>query len=441
MVLVWCAQAVIHLCYRDFISPRNEYAGLMFDEPGLVRMMIWNALFSLPVLLLPRTWDRPGAIILWYLYIVCFLPFGVLSLDMGKDATLAYSVVSFFIPFCLLCLLYRFWQPKAPLQLGHIPAAFCIIVFATIAVLGSIVMFYSFRGEIDLSLQTAYIRRLDARVTAGSRSITAYAGAFFSQAVVPVLIAFSLTKFSFRNVAVIPGFIGAIAIFAFNGTKSTVVTPIIMVVLGLALALRWNRGWQLLSGVLVFMVTAYLLDALYGNEFLTDIVIRRVFAVPVQLAHGYLEFYGTTGFLYFTDIGIISKMVSSPHGGRTASFIIGEDYFGIQGLNANVGAIPYGFAELGISGSWLICGCILGLILLLDRASISKNVRWTVPLAFAIAFRLSEQSFHTALISGGILIILAVFLFVTDDSSKSESVPTVMPPLAPDLRRCDELRV
>jgi hypothetical protein len=415
--LVWIAQFLLHYCYRDFISPRNESAGMRFENPDVWQLVLWNFIFSLPVLLLPKKWDKPGAIILWYLYIVTILPFGTLTLDMGRDETMNLAVLSFLLPFVLLITLYSFVPSQRPLQIAKIPLTTCTTIFAILSVVGAFVIFYEFRNEIGMSLETVYDRRLEARLSAQSRSIGAYGLAIFAQAVVPVAVALSLTKLSFRNAAIVPAFFGALAIFGFNGTKSSVLTPFIMVLLVVGLAFHWKQGIHLLFGLIALLLVGYGLDAAYEQSVLTEFLARRLFAVPVQLAHTYLEFFSGTDYLYFSDIGFVNNLIgaNSPYSGMTAGFIIGEEYFGGSHLNANVGSIPYGFAEMGIAGSWIVCAIIFFLLVLVDRSAINKSPRWTVPLGFAIAFRLSEQALHTALISGGVVFILLVLVVVSED--------------------------
>jgi hypothetical protein len=418
LALVWCAQALLHICYRDFISPRNDSAGLVFYNPGIQNLILWNLLFSLPVLALPKDWARPAHIILWYLYIVLVLPLGVLSLDMGKDDTLVLATTSFVLPFCLMLGAYRLIRPKTPLQFAKIPVPAMTIGVTLVCLAGSLLLFHAFGKSMSLSWDAVYDRRIEARSATGLRSLLGYGLTLFSQAAIPIGIALSLRKFGLSSAAALPAIVGSIIIFGFNGTKAALLMPALLVMLAFALALRWTKGWHLLCGLIILLIADYVLDAGFENFFLSEFVIRRMFAIPVQLVHAYLDFFQPANYLYFSDLPFMGSILGNVYDDRSASFIIGQEYFGNSELNANVGAIAYGYAELGLAGSWLMCAGILVLLILVERGSINKNARWTVPLACAIGHHLSEQAFQTALLSGGILPILAVFLLSKDKESK-----------------------
>lgn len=409
IILSVLLQIALAFGYIYCIAPGNNFPNPPVDYYILFLPVV---LSTLPVVLLPKKFERPGDVILWYLYVVCILPYGVLTVLLAQDETLRTGVYALVLPFMALAACCRL-TPQIKLRLdAPLDRRVVIPALGVLAAVATAFFWILFKPSISFDLYSVYDRRLDARETSGSGTLLSYSLAALSAFVAPVLISFGCftRKYLLYGLA---GIVALLFVFFYDGTKASLFLPLALITVGAATRLRAFSPIFLLASILLLALTASAAELLWDAAFLNEIVVRRVFVVPVYLFHSFIEFFSVRGFLFFSDVKGLSGLISSTRS-DSASILVGEDYLGSAGLNANIGSISYGYAEMGILGGWLFAACIYFYILGMDavRHRYSKTILF--PLAFAVALRFSEQAFQTSLISGGLFFIL-LFLLMTKD--------------------------
>ena len=410
LALMVLAQIGIVFGYVFCIAPANNFPNAPFD---LYILIVPALISSIPAAFLPTTFTRPGDVILWYLYVICVLPYGVLSILLAKDETFNIGVYALVLPFIALALAYRFTPSSLKLKLdAPLDPNAAIPALGFLALLGTGLLWVMFKPKISFDLYAVYDRRHDAREILATGTLLPYVVALLSAFAAPILISFGM--FSRKHlVYAIPGVAVLLFVFFYNGTKTSLFLPLLMIVAGVTTRHRLFNPILLLGALVALLWIATALELIWGANAINELFVRRIIVTPVYLFHSFIEFFSVRGYLYFADINLISTLFAGTQT-EPASILVGEDHLGLPGLNANTGAIPYGFAEAGVLGGWIFAGCIYLYMIGLDLVRHRFPQYVLFPLALAVAFRFSEQAFQTSMLTGGLFFIL-LFLFLTKE--------------------------
>ncbi|MDB4665061.1 hypothetical protein OAE97_01810 [Verrucomicrobia bacterium] len=400
--------------------------GLVTVNFDVLDMCLAIAAGALTGLLLPKKISKFGELALWYVYIILILPFWMYIILLGVGDQFVQSALALYAPFVLIVILYNIApNTSKPFNIGFDIDISLASKFFSIACVGCGTIMVILLGiTFTFDFESVYDRRLNARESVVWGSVGSYVLAAYAKALMPLCVAVSMSPKCTKWGAT-AGFFGALVVFSFAGHKTQVFAPVVMVLIYIAHRSKKLTPITLAFGAFIVLAFAFMLEMLWGVTFLNNIISRRVFSVPQMLLHVYVEFFQSYGFLWFGDLSFLSGLLGSADQSASGGIIVGEEHFK-TGINANVGAIQYGFAEGGIFGSFLYAIAILIYIKIMDRISVGKNKIWILPLAVPVSLRFTEQALHTAILSGGLLWILLGVL-VVKDRCKISSLPLSNP--------------
>lgn len=96
---------------------------------------------------------------------------------------------------------------------------------------------------------------------------------------------------------------------------------------------------------------------------------------------------------------------------KPISLLVGENFLGMEGLNANTNAFVYSLGAGGLPYYFLTIVMVGVVFLILDSAFLLKNNPSFICLGFSYAILVVEQAATTALLSSGIGMLMALLIF------------------------------
>lgn len=420
LVFAW----MLNTSYEFVETELFAYQGLVWNPPGFEILTLGYLLAAAPCLWIPMELRRPSDLALWLTYItlvvpLCFFPFHVSHRD-------PMEVLGFVLPmlaaFPILCGVVRIPNFRIrPIPISH--RGFFWILLVLIGVTTFVVA--STNGfRFNLSLEDAYVRRLEARETAGQGSLAGYSLAWLAGSLAPLGIAYGLLR---RNLVLVgAGVFGLLAIFSFSGTKSSLFTPLIMLALLWLVRSKRSRVLNLMLIGTTLMVAVSAISWLRAeNPILSESFTRRLIISKGVSSTFYWQTYENDP-VYMRD-SIVARLVGLPEV-TEKSFQIGLLYGMSDQENYNSSAWSNGYANFGLVGI-LLTSIVIGLALkLVDSMAEYGNFEVLCVTCAFYAIVWGEQALETSLMSSGILLSLVLLLFLSGTGqARTQSLPEVAP--------------
>tara|TARA_B100000214_G_C23775790_1_gene538955 strand:- start:294 stop:734 length:441 start_codon:yes stop_codon:yes gene_type:complete len=133
---------------------------------------------------------------------------------------------------------------------------------------------------------------------------------------------------------------------------------------------------------------------LFKSNLILDFIVRRLFLIPGVVSSYYID--------HVPNIESISDI----------TYEIGANYFMRPDMNSNTNFIIMSYASFGLIGIIFI-SVLTGFIFSIFNNSPGPNYPYLGQLMCCnIAFTLTEQAFHTSLLSSGVIwsVVLCIFL-------------------------------
>ena len=201
----------------------------------------------------------------------------------------------------------------------------------------------------------------------------------------------------------------SLAVYSFDGTKSTVLTPLYLSLIFLIYCRSKYLSW--LPLIIGIVLTLSLFEfCVVKTNFINEFLTRRIIAVPGYLNTVYWDFFSENNKVLLTDS--IGKYFLDPVYDHSTTYLIGLEVLGNVETNANTGIWMGAFAHFGIVGIFVISavvGFILGLI---DNLTKQYNFMLGTLICAYLGITWSEQMLHTSILTGGIFYILLFLLLV-----------------------------
>ncbi|MCX7993329.1 MAG: hypothetical protein N2651_06630 [Fimbriimonadales bacterium] len=247
-----------------------------------------------------------------------------------------------------------------------------------------------------------YDLRLEAREWGAA---TGYALRFTGNVFAPILIAYGLTYS--RWLLVLCGACAQILVFSFDGTKSTLLS--LLLILFIWLMLRYRADYRtFVVSVIATILIGITIDQLFANPLISSLVLRRTIITPGLLTATYYDFFQSNEpFIWshsFLRLFLDNPYFSSP------AFVIGKYYFGNSETSANVNFLGEGIANLGAPGVAVVAFVAAIFLWMVDSVSRGKE-RFAIT-AFAVpGIALVNSSLTTSLVTHG-LITMTFFIWL-----------------------------
>jgi hypothetical protein len=215
--------------------------------------------------------------------------------------------------------------------------------------------------------------------------------------------------------------------------KAAFVYPFVISLFYLAMANRFR--WMLSTATISFAFTALIIFAgsfyqkLQVAEFVGWYLGVRTLLTPGALVVHYSDYFREHGFTFGTHITGVGYLVPTPQHyladkrWPSIGHFVGEDFLGIEKLNANANFIAWdGIASLGLVGIAIAFIALLAFLFLLDRSTSGIRSSISVPLLVPLSLTLTNGSLFTSLTSFGGIALLVVFGSMFVCASPSDGV-------------------
>ncbi|PLC05122.1 hypothetical protein CY658_15110 [Variovorax sp. RO1] len=390
------------------ILDRNSYAGLHELSSGfdsLLISIIWGCLIFY---FLPKKISLPSDIFLFFYLAFCLIwGAGYWSVSGQADFYFGLSMLCIgILPVILFKGIRQIiarTEVRKLARLGLFSSSWRIWALGLLLLTSALVGVTAFGGG-GFDWELMYDRRISARESFGVGTIPTYLFAMSINGVMPVMAFIGGRRGNF----LITGLAIAYAVFGFwlIGVKAPFLYAMIMWFLGFLLRkekFEYFHGYVLLGLNLVLL--AALVEMLFGESFISELFVRRAMVIPPFLQGVYVDYVLST----FSDLDswIFGKKLDVG-----IAIYIGQDYLGMDNLNANTNAFMYALASGGVALYLLAIFFVSFVFAVIDSAYKWKKDEIFLPIGAMYGLLLTEQAFGTAFLSSGIfLCLLVAFLF------------------------------
>ncbi|MCE9558445.1 MAG: hypothetical protein K8R88_05790 [Armatimonadetes bacterium] len=261
--------------------------------------------------------------------------------------------------------------------------------------------------QVSLSFGDIYERRLAARDAVPTGGLVGYITSLLAFSFAPLSLAIG---FSRKNYALIfAGLFAVVCIFSFSGTKSSILTPLLILILFTFAKQRSRFGtlnW--LAGFSVFVTFSSLVWTQIQNPALSAAFTNRlIVSRGISLAH-FWDVYRDRP-IYMGDSTLASVLSIPPAPAKT--YAVGAIYGFSEQDNYNASIWASAYANFGYVGI-VIAGVAAGIVLKLYNAlSVSGDRIVTCAMAGMLAMVWSDASFEGSLVTHGLVFTLP-YLFL-----------------------------
>lgn len=405
VVLLWA--------YTTVVSPNYAYEGMICRWPDAL-MMVWVIVLTLaPCFFLPYALARPSAVILWWLYLVVYIPsqlIPALTLSMSSDQFLTLQIS------LLACMALLCWAGSTrPLDTGRFALAgrlfwsgFWLVWIVSVTyialsggvgkLMGNLLTF--FEGGSEYAIRSEF-----NRVIAESGRTLSYLIGELGHAFDPFLIAYGLVYR--RRWYLVAGVVGQILIFGLTGLKSILLSGLFLALIAaLASGYRKSFGSAFAIALTCIVLLCTGVDYATYNIYLSSLFTRRTVLVPGLMTGFYFEHYSQVGPVGFGMHFSHDPSILTPPNEIAAV------YFHDPETNANANLWAEGFAELGLPGMLAFTLFTAFLMWLYDSLAAKRDVVLAALLAAMPAVAVSNTSPTTVLVTWGGL-MAGVLLYIS----------------------------
>lgn len=403
--------------YTNHYSPVFAYLGQVDARPEATDTLVVVAVAALPAAWLPLAARRPSTVLLWFLYLVAYVPLTVVPLLIEGDLSevLRYDIA---LAACMAILALVVRLPAPAIRVPRLTLGALTNLLIALGILSSLYIVAAFGIRAPPSLEDVYTTRYLSQTVFAAAPGIAYVVPWAGNAINPMLIALGIAR---RRVdLVLLGLAGQVLIYSVTGYKnvlfSIVVVPLVYG--AVAFARRSFGALMAAAGAGIIVVTAVAGDLSLG-------LARRVFATPGQVGWYYFEFFSDHP-LYQLSHSVLSWLGPSPYS-LPPPKVIGAVYFSDigSGVNANANLWSDAFANFGLAGV-VVFTLILALVLwVVDGIGRGRDLRVAGPLLAVAGLNLSDGALLTGLLTNGIALscVLIALMPPTTTAAGGRSPP------------------
>lgn len=179
----------------------------------------------------------------------------------------------------------------------------------------------------------------------------------------------------------------------------------------------FNKTSKSIYVVSPFIAMVFLSSFIYftiNQSILVDVFLRRMIQIPGMLAGFYYEFFNENGYAKYSYN--ILKGITFTNYSDIPPYLIGQNYFRNDGINANTGYLTSAYAEYGYLGGILIAIIVSLFYKLIDNIiETSKSNKNFLMLIFLLpTWALVNSAFITVVITHGLLLSFIFMILLKD---------------------------
>jgi len=396
---------LFRICYDVSIATNYDYYGFGLNTlASRYHPFFWVAAL-VPLAYLPLALKLPSDTVSWLLYLLVAGPTCFLAPNLTKELVDAVVIVFVF----LICHgLFEYFRRRKSISVNRSLRGGALLRVGLpafmLTMIGVVLFLVGF--NIDLSYANMYDRRVAARGILPGRTGVDYAVAIFSSTAVPISLTLGYTRK--RAHLLLLGIAGTLMMFSLTGEKTTIFTPLLVVsILFLATRFRRSFGLALVLLTCCLFAAATLQTMIFESDYLTEVFVRRRFAIPALLSVKYLEYFNLNSYLLYKNTFIGSIFFGGDIQSVQGSFMVGEEYFRSE-TNAGANLWATGFSHLGYFGMAFSSVLAAYIAKLFDGMTFGDDLIEVSVVCALIGSRWAEAGLHTSLLTHGVLAALVV---------------------------------
>lgn len=398
--------------FREHVAPAYPFPAYEYrspDDAWLVMAAVIAAV--LPALFLPLEASRPGAVMVWIIYALAYVPSQTMPvvrfdwpptdflwLQLGLLAGMGILVVADRLP------LIRLPAPRLPPRLfwGAFWTAYVACTSAIVWYVGVPKQIPTF-GEV-YDVRYDFIDRIEAMPDP-----LAYLWAWQGQVFNPFLVAYGLARKSWGAFAV--GALGQVYLYGVAGEKSQLFS--VGLIVGVFLLVRFARfalGAIATLGVVTLIPASLALDTLLPTPWFMALFIHRTMVTPGLLTGAFYEFFSDNPKAML-GYSVLAPFVDYPYD-TTIPYVMGREFFDSPQTVANANLWADGFANFGFAGIVLVSLIAGGVMWTFNVVSRGERLVLGALLGATAAMVWTNISVFTSMLTHGIPLTLILLWIV-----------------------------
>lgn len=403
--------AILHYAYVEYVVPAYAYLQYDYRTPDPLGYGVAVVLVVALAVLLPRRLTHPSHFIVWVLFVIAIVP----SLLVPQWATALSRAealeLTLWVGACfgLVAVLgtrqaLREFVPRWPLPTD----TFWLLIAGIFVVLN---VYAVLTVGVNLSppaLDDVYGVRGEFNEEADLSPALGYAIPLLRSVINPAMIVRGLWER--RPLWLLAGVLGQVYLYAAQGAKSAIFSPLVIGAAFLLLRRRRAMAGSLpLLGVSGLAVALMAVDWLRSSEHLTLLITRRTLITPGLVTTGYVQVFDDAPKAQLGH-SVLEGFLRYPYQVEPPD-LVGARFFGNPTTHANTGWLGDGFANFGYPG---MIGASLILVLVLWMIDDAAK---GLPFGFACLFllhpalALAESAILTTILTHGVfsaIVLLAL---------------------------------
>lgn len=405
--------------HSEYLSYAWGYYGFSFRPLGAGEISLLIVLVAIGSLGIPRTLDRPSAIILLLLYLIVFVPSVVISLGLNTDRIERYGL-------SLSAMAVMFWvsgrfvqqKPALTVRQGGVPGNMLTFTLVGVYAVSTLILLIAYRSIMTFaSLEDIYQQRLAA---SDDNVILGYLRTYYASVISPGVLALGLIQS--RRILAVLGVAGCVMTYMIDAQKTALLLPAVMIILYFALRNRLGAiqaSAAAIAGLAAFIsLTVALNDSSGIARFLNTFLVFRTIAIPGLTFSQYSDLFSSLGYTWWSNVTGLSLFIPAPAAFVSHPYwpslgrIVGDYYYGFGVVNANANLFSgEGVAAAGWFGVIVIGLALTAWLRLIDTVASGWNRLLTLLVMVPVGIALTNGHLSTVLISFGGAFWTLLFLY------------------------------
>lgn len=418
LTIVWVYISCIISTYLMTVYDNYSYLGFQLNPNINFSIVLFISVFvSFLSIFLPVRIEKPSQLLLLFSYYFIYIPNTIMPyIAHNRGSEYWFNIFLYFT----LCILIIFFLVNISIGkkikfVVNIKSIELKMILLLIALLIPVVFYYKpdFSNILKLNaLVDLYDWRDDYREkTKNIPSVVEYMFNWSSKIFIPLILLFGLFR---KNLPIV--FLALflnLSLFVISGHKSIFFAYFFILIFYFILN-KSNKSTYVVSPFMGMVFLSTLVFFIFNQSVLVDVFLRRMIQIPGMLAGFYYEYFSENGFAKYSYN--ILKGITFTNYSDIPPYIIGQNYFKNDGVNANTGYLTSAYAEFGYLGGVFITIIVCGLYKFIDNIiSTAKNNKTFLLLIFLLpTWALVNSAFITVMITHGLLLSIVFMIFLKD---------------------------
>jgi len=391
--------------YSKIIAIEFAYDGFTLNGSTVKTIESWLA-YILIIIAIPKTIKKPSDLFMLITGLVYIIPLIVYYTLTESSAIHFYIVILGF--FLISALRHGSMLRISRIHINKMILDIILWCFVGVVLIG---MFGAGAiSHFNLNINAVYDHREEVSDLI-DRGLWAYLNNWVYNTIIPCLLVISIWKKSILRVIIL--IIFAIILYGISSHKAILFYPF-AVIFTCHLSLKEHATNKIIIAFAALMLIPYLSYHLFNEVILSDLLVRRLFFVPVYLTFKYYEYFSSVGFIYWAQS--FGNLFNNYQLSDTPAKIIGY-YIGGTG-SANSSFFATGYMHAGLFGVIIYSIIVSFIFRLIDgfaKSSIPFNAITSITIVPVIIL-ITSSDLTTSLVTHGM--IMVIFMLYLLDCSK-----------------------